>query len=423
MKKILIALLVLSMLLACASSLAACDSSKDSKKDKADGTKATTSQTPPSGDPEAGSGNETQAGGDVDDNPVAPEGNDLSKLDVTYASVFSEGKAFIRNAKEYGRLHCIDQTGKILFTVNHTNKDGYLYVVEGFRDGVAALNPNQMYAGAWLCDEKGNLIEASAIGASAILIEETNEDSRELFRAGYFFAKKTTTDFSGSVDKVALFNNKLEVILDFSTELAETYHHYLYGEIYQHYALDLNNGNYMDLRTGKVGKIDDLLKTIKLDHPSDAWIPSFSGGSWVGYYNRLTGEKVVDLEKYDTLDDCGNFEDGKAPLIFSVHDSVVGTKKFFTVLNESGSFEFDPVEIYAGYEVKHYYNGVYVLYSISGNDTHEFAVIDSKGNVKEMTLESVGNHFQISVKFVDDCIMFRDNGTVQYYNFKLERVL
>ena len=106
-----------------------------------------------------------------------------------------------------------------------------------------------------------------------------------------------------------------------------------------------------------------------------------------------------------------------------MHDSVAGTKKFFTVLNESGSFEFDPVEIYAGYEVKHYYNGVYVLYSISGNDTHKFAVIDSKGNVKEMTLESVGNYFQISVKFVDDCIMFRDNGTVQYYNFKLERVL
>jgi hypothetical protein len=106
-----------------------------------------------------------------------------------------------------------------------------------------------------------------------------------------------------------------------------------------------------------------------------------------------------------------------------VDDSVYGYKKFFTVLNEEGEFEFDPIEIYSGYNFTYYHNGLYLLYTLYDSDSHKIAVVDIEGNIKEMTLQSTGSFYQVLLKYSDEGIMFKDSGTVKYYNFKLEQFL
>lgn len=413
MKKLLALLLAFAMLFSCATIFVSCDNS-DSYEDDDDEKKNDKDNEKDNKD----DGNKTDSDKENDDNATA-SGTDLSKLNVTYATPFSEGKAFVRNGEEYNRLHCIDTTGKILFTVTHPNEQGYLYVAEGFYNGIAALDFNTTYGAALLCDANGNIIEPSAVGADIFMISETEPALRELFKAGYICAKKTTTTFAGTKDEYAIFNSDLEITIDFSANLPM-----IDAKIYKNYVIDVYSDTYLNLDNGDVGSVFDLLETITLDHPSDAWENSFSTGSWDGYYDLATGEMVIDLSEYaETLYDCGNFEDGKAPIMFAVYDSIVGQKKFFTVLNESGEFEFDPIEIYAYYNVKYYHDGTYVLYSLYDTDTHKIAVIDVEGNMNEITIEAVGTFYQVIVNYSDECIMFKQAGSVQYYNFKLEQIL
>ena len=421
MKKLLALLLAFAMLFSCAAIFVSCDDS-DSYEDD-DDEKKNDKDNKVDGKDDKDDGNKTDSDKENDDNATA-SGTDLSKLNVTYATPFSEGKAFVRNGEEYNRLHCIDTTGKILFTVTHPNEQGYLYVAEGFYNGIAALDFNTVYGAALLCDVNGNIIEPSSVGADMFMISETDIGQRELFKAGYFCAKKTTTTFTGTKDEYALFNSDFEKIIDFTESFTSSEAYYTGETIYKNYVLDIGSGMYLNLETGVEGRISDLLSSITLDHPSDAWDNRFSTGSWDGYYDLITGELVVDLSEYaDTLEDCGKFEDGYAPLTFTVYDSIVGQKKFFTVLNESGEFEFDPIEIYAYYNVKYYHDGTYVLYALYDTDTHKIAVVDVEGNLKEITLEAKGTFYQVLVKYTDECIMFKEAGSVKYYNFKLEQIL
>ena len=420
MKELLALMLAFAMLFSCAAIFVSCDDS-DSYEDDDNGKNNDNNKNDNNKDenPDDNKENNNNDDNNDGDDNTSTEESDLSKLHVTSATPFSEGKAFVRNGEEYNRLHCIDTTGKILFTVTHPNEQGYLYVAEGFYNGIAALDFNTVYGAALLCDANGNIIEPSAVGADIFMISETEPALRELFKAGYICAKKTTTTFAGTKDEYAIFNSDLEITIDFSENLPM-----IDAKIYKNYVIDVYSDTYLNLDNGDVGSVFDLLETITLDHPSDAWDNNFSAGSWDGYYDLATGEMVIDLSEYaETLYDCGEFEDGKAPIMFAVYDSVVGQKKFITVLNESGEFEFDPIEVYGGYEVKYYYDGTYVLYSLYDTDTHKIAVIDVEGNMNEITIEAVGTFYQVIVNYSDECIMFKQAGSVQYYNFKLEQIL
>ena len=419
MKKTLAFILIAAMLIASALTLASCNSSSDGTTGSK-GTEPTSGTT--SGTNGNNNNNNNNSNNNSNNNTNTPSAeSDLSKLDVTYASPFSEGKAFVRNGDDYTHLHCIDKTGKILFTLTHPDEDGAIDVIEGFHNGIAALNFNVL-SGAWLCNEKGEIIKPDSIDATAFDISETDEFSIDLFKAGYFIAKKTTTDFTGSVDEFAVVDSKLNVVVDFSEDFNNGTTHYNY--VYKHYIIDFETGKYMNLKDGTEGSAKTLINNDPdiLDHPSDAWGKTFSAGSWDGYYDLINNTKKIDLSEYsETLYDCGDFKDGNAYLVFRTESSE-GYKTFFTVMGEDGEFEFEPKEIYVGYDVKYYFDGHYVLYFVNDNE-HKLAVIDDEGNLKEIEFESVGNFFLTSIKFSDEGIMFKDENGVQYFDFDLKKFL
>ena len=322
--------------------------------------------------------------------------NKIDKTKIANARPFSEGKTFVsyKGMDNLSTEYCIDKEGNILFSV----KLGLLNESPGFHNGIATFRGPAPH-GLCFCDEEGNITTPADLGVDEFLFDTFPETDPGLpFADGYFFARKTESSFEGNVHKVAIFNYKFEKLTDFSTELFNLYTKYieeLECSYYDGYLYCIRKGedeellfNCLDLRTGKeYSDPQTVLNKITIKNPSDFWYKDWDGETYK-YIDLLTGETVVDLSKYTTISEVGEFKNGLAPIFFEVEDEV-GRTNYFTILKEDGSFAFDPMEIESPWSYREN-NGVYLITHYLNSDSSTLLTFDVNGKIAE-TVCTVGN--------------------------------
>lgn len=358
---------------------------------------------------------------------------DLSK--ISSARPFSEGKTFVRldGDDKYKKEYCIDKEGTILFEV----ETKVFNEPVGFYNGIAAFwgdYTSSLGALAYFCDEAGKITTPADLGVDEFLFDTfPKTDPALAFKDGYFFARKTEASFEGNVHKVAIFNYKFEMVTDFSTELYELYQKYFekhscaYYNGYVYFTSENESPSFhcLDIKTGKESHdYEEILNKLDIKHPSDFW-KSDSGrdsaydDAQYSYYDIITGEKVIDLSQYPTIDEVGEFKNGLAPIFFKVSDDV-DTTNYFTLLKEDGTFAFDPIqtEIPRGYMEC---NGQYLIRSRINNNSFRLSTFDTNGKIAETTV-TLDDLSRCNFNFSDGVISITAyyQGQTVFYNADLQ---
>ncbi len=369
--------------------------------------------------------NENTDSGSIDDstNTDSDSGNtgDSQKIDtaaISYATLFSEGYAFVNLNKDLSKEYCIDKQGNIIFTLDV----GVHGDTTGFYNGICAFGSG--WEESSICDITGKITTAEDLGGTKILLYNLLDGAApgilDAFRDGYFFVEKTETTFTDSVTKMAIFNSKLEKVVDFSEEMVALYYEFCGANYYNGYLYDNGFVDVLDLNTGKkVENVESLLGEVEIAHSSDFWVFYENG-----YYNLLDIESevplVIDLSEYaDTLAKASDFKDGEAYLIFNSNDV-----NFFTILLENGEFAFEPVQLEGTSVSVAREAGKYVVVT-SGQGEIKLQVFDKDG-AKPETLSYTSNSLIVRAEIQDGVVLVKLNDnwkyTYEYYNLELTKL-
>lgn len=250
---------------------------------------------------------------------------------IEYGYPFSEGLAFVTLEGDIGSTYsnttyCINEKGRIVFELA-----GRYTPITGFINGKAVLRDYDYF----ICDKKGNLKSAEDLGADRIELG----NSEYLVQAGYILLVKTVTNYAGSTDMTAIANLDGEIVVDYAEELNYMeYYKYYNGYIYLSDREEIEC--YWDLSTG-VFHTDgsDFYSVVPTKYNSDWWKIGFFNS----YEDMRTGETVIDLDEYEDTINLNEFQNGYAPVMFTSTDSGNKSKIYFTVLQEDGSFCYEPI--------------------------------------------------------------------------------
>ena len=204
-------------------------------------------------------------------------------------------------------------------------------------------------------------------------------------------------------------------------------------EIYVYTALNLKNGKETEYST-----LEELYKSENIvRRASDDWVAATNG------YKNGNGELVLDLSQY-TNAFFGDFVNGLAYVTFKVQESTGKAKYYFTVIDETGKFKFEPVELkgdlnYSGYtgyqypdvvdklvtrmdedsiENSEYYGKFIVTTIMNGNKI--LTTFDMNGKVAEKEVGKWYNDFMSDELVVGDgLIISKIENSSTYYSYKL----
>lgn len=290
---------------------------------------------------------------------------DVDKIDMTKATFgvteFKNGIAIVPCKEGQGTVtNYIDKKGNVLYQAS--GEIMAMYGEEVSPNGVCWVkDPTARYD--YLLDVKNQkVIKAEDLGGTNIVAVVDGA-----FSDGYIFVEKIETTYDGSTKWIAVYNDKFEMIYDFSTEL----HEFLYttgycsvdtyneGYVYSNHSKDDNTGKYFDLKTMTYG--DDWLCV-----PTNA-------GDW---------SELLNDEKFDNSFRRGDFTDGSAGVSFNSEGTF-----YFSIVDTEGNFFFEPIQT-KGFEISGE-NGQYVVY---GGDTDNLYVeiFDKTGKKGEIVIPNKG---------------------------------
>lgn len=346
-----------------------------------------------------------------DDESAADEKISITTIESNY----SEGLAFVKTDDD-SPLYCIDKSGKTVFTVDAS------YVGSGFHNGLTLLMQKEPV----LCDKTGKIITAQDLGGDSLVC-----DNLEIFNDGFILVKKTTTSYKGSVDEIAVFNSKLEKIVDFSSELYTAFiedYNYNGTCYYNGYLFDRTiTESVLDLRTGKIStNLSEWVKTIELKNDYDFWR---AGNHWNGQFTPANDEEyfiydfrdelssteyyptvtpVIDLSEYENVSVISQgyfgsgFVDDVAALSFEVYDSEVGRRYYFTIMDKNGEFLFEPIETQGMVSSLKYDDGFFVL----NTSKYYIEVYNKSGKVASMKYEEPSSFIWNITYDINDGIIY-----------------
>ena len=366
------------------------------------------------------SGGGTEGGGTGSGGTSSKEKIDLAK--ITESTAFSEGKAWVRYGQvgetEYNTVYCINKNGEILFSLDL----GGNVTASSFHNGLSALEIPEIGHRAYaFCDDSGNVIHPSDVGATEFLnpIQYQNgaPAGTQSFRDGYIFAKKVDVTFNSSTTTMAVYNFNMEKIIDYSEELLAFFNlNNTYDSVYTYVNGFLclpHENKYLDLKNNQI-KTEQEFQAVCT---SNEWIYNSYNYS---YLHPITEESVLDLSQYaNSIYAAYGFKNGKAPIVFQSAGIC-----FYTIINDDGSFCFDPVQVPDDWNSSlriQEYNGKYLCSEsfLSGKNECRFILFDAAGNtIKEYTL----NHSEsalYSTSFSDGVIMVKIFNVNRYaYSYK-----
>lgn len=322
------------------------------------------------------------------------------KGEITAASVFSDGLAFVCLDGNKEKAYCIDKQGNIVFELENKIQSAFGEIFNKFENGYALIDGG-------ICNTKGDITYPKDVGAT--------EFFGIALKGGYIIATKVTADYSTSKQEIGIMNTDFEWVV----QPSETIYNEVCEDLWTTSALNTQsfyaNGlvyfdgskKYLNVKTGEVSDSTDI------NIPSENWI------YYTDYTFRNGNEEVmVDLNHLDNISGtCNNsYKNNKVPVIFN--NQQVG-KLFWSLVNEKGELLFIPVE------TTDFFSGLMdfswvkfdgentVFYAKSMNKLSSF---NSKGELSgEMSVED------LSAGYIEDGIILLISGGMNskkchYYN-------
>ena len=322
---------------------------------------------------------------------------------ITAASLFSEGKAFVQINGNKGKTYCIDKNGYILFEIDKEISKNGNKLYSRFINGYACID------GA-ICNTEGNLTYPEDLGVTGFYDIALN--------GGYILATKITSDFNSTKKELGIMNTKFEWVLEPSEKLfasIDSYDLISDRSYYSNGFIYLSKSKaYLNVLTGEISETTD----VALENDPMYY---YSNGA---YYNINDESVVIDLKKYENIRRGTDFINGKAVIVF--HNQSV-SKCYYTVIDKSGTFLFEPAEInlksaeYMGMD----FDGENVLFFDYDISPEKVQCYDINGNfIGEMDLSSFGSsnktfHPAISNGVIELWSSGGYYGSPEFYHFNL----
>lgn len=290
--------------------------------------------------------------------PSTEQKPDESESEVTYqklegkitgASVFNNGYALVCVNGDDDTTYCIDKEGNIIYqmdekfsingTISSTIVNGQLL--------------NKIIGANAIYDMTGKATRPEDVGATKfydIALE-----------GGYILAEKVTADYASTKKEIGILNFDYEWVVEPSEEIYTAIEKDLsfltavnYGSYYHDgYIFFENSRCYLNIMTG------EILNDIDHKTPSEHWTSYSTDGKYFDSDQNI----MLDLSHHANVKLVFSpvFKNGKAPVFF--HNVEAGAY-FFTLVDETGNFQFDPVQV-IGIPVVGYvsYDGQYLLIS------------------------------------------------------------
>lgn len=285
-------------------------------------------------------------------NEQKPDGNEpeitYQKLEgrITGASAFNDGYALVCVNGNVDTTYCIDKEGNIIYQMDEK------FAINGMISSTIVNGHllSTIVGADAIYDMTGKATLPEGVGATKFY--------RIALEGGYILAEKVTADYSSTKKEIGVLNFNYEWVVEPSEEIYAAIEKDLrsleavyYGSYYHNgYIYFEDSKCYLNIETGEIS-YDIGQKT-----PSEHWARS-NNGKYFDYEANL----MLDLSHHENIKLVGKFQNGKAPIVF--HNAEAGAW-FFTLVDEEGDFQFDPVQIKDMSVVNDVsYDGQYVLIS------------------------------------------------------------
>lgn len=320
---------------------------------------------------------------------------------ITAASTFSEGLAFVCLDGDKEKTYCINKDGYIVFEID-INISGLGKIEDKFVNGLAVLK-SQQNTGRVLCDTKGNITTPEDLGV-------TNFCGLAL-EGKYIIVEKITASYDSSKKEIGVINTDFEWVV----ELSESIYDQL-GDVmlqpsnttsfyYNDFCYFENNKKYLNLKTGEVTDTVDFIL------PSNKW-KCYTDNTYRDYNENILLD-LSDVPNALAYTYGIGFVNGKTPIRF--HNKETGTY-FFNIIDEKGEFLFDPIEL-SKIEA-FYFDGDYLLVidNYMGSQKN-IKCYDTKGNLLgELDTYSIEKNRSYNCEISDGIITIYSS--YSYSNYK-----
>lgn len=349
-------------------------------------------------DPSAGSSNFHE----TTPQETLPTEPGLEKLteQVYRSSVFSEGLAAVVVGGRNGRGCVINKKGEIVFDLEFEIENSYIVSYSEFVNGYSYINGG-------ILDKDGNMTYPEDVGASTFY--------SVALEGGYIIAEVIEADFSSTKKMLGIMNTKFEWIVE-PTEQLHAAISDEYGYLELNRALNTEdyyyNGfvyieainKFLNVKTGEIVAYEN----VGFTHPSFTW------SKWSDHTYRDHEEKVqVDLSMYENLHSWKHFENGIAPIVFYNREA---NAFYFTVVNESGEFLFNPVDFEEWNIGSIQTDGNTIVVTDMAFGELTIKTYDMNGNlIAEFDTDSIGKNLSYSVSIGDGVIMIEGGYNYSHY--------
>ncbi len=271
-------------------------------------------------------GEKTKSSGDESKEIVVEHTGKKIKGEITAASVFSNGLAFVCLDGNKEKAYCIDKQGNIVFELENKIQPVFGEIYEKFINGYALVDGG-------ICDITGKITYPQDVGATYFYGVALN--------GGYIIATKETADYSSSKKELGIMNTDFEWVLQPSETIYNELSENLWTISAQNTESFFANGivyfdgckKYLNVKTGEVSD------SVDSKFPSETW-KCYTDNT----FRNSNEEIMVNLSNLSNIESTGNntYKNGKVPVIFLNQQA---GKRFWTLVDEKGEFLFEPVEM------------------------------------------------------------------------------
>ncbi len=291
---------------------------------------------------------------------------------------FSEGLAIISDGQ---KTYCINKNGGIVFQLDYIyNPNSNGYYEKGYQNGLVKIGDN-------LYDKTGKETKPTDVGVTKFYDYALS--------GGYIVAEKQETTYNSNKNFLGIMNTKFEWIIPLNEELYQAAisltRPTMYAYAVNGYIIDENSGYIFDVSASKMYSFEDA--------PMDVGVYGW------GLNDSRWGEGSPE----------GKWIDGKH-LVKFYNDSVA--KYFFTLIDDTGKFLFEPVELTLqneGWGFYWEYDGKHIVASaIATSNEKNIFVYDILSNSAKVSKNTIKNEI-----IYNDGVIVNYGSTVKYYDADL----